>query len=297
MDQEDSLYPPLSDYNAWYYPAHGHSSDEEDLPPGVSQGNWGLKSHKGSRWIRKGKMAAWGADLEDWETEERARKRLKALNFSDEPPSPPLPVLPHLRSPSPPCMAPYPEPMTQHLSFTSFVMDKAVTHSFRTPLLDELEHTTDGLIEGEATLRRALGKLWRVLSTDPDIDINDSIPKAEDQHEDEIHDQPDDYISRAPDLTPTTHKIFLTNYNGMDGDTNGMDPSQFATVEAQHENLEKSLAALRELQDDNREYVERLQEIREGLGEARAHRNIAWDFVRESAIRELKETAFNSASG
>jgi uncharacterized coiled-coil DUF342 family protein len=64
----------------------------------------------------------------------------------------------------------------------------------------------------------------------------------------------------------------------------------------QLESLEKSLATLRELQDDGREYVERLQEIREGLGEVRAQRNGIWDMVRERVVLEMQDVAFGSIS-
>lgn len=46
---------------------HGHDSDEEELPPALAQGNWGHKNVKGSRWIRRGKITAWGPEMEDWE--------------------------------------------------------------------------------------------------------------------------------------------------------------------------------------------------------------------------------------
>ena len=41
----------------------------------------------------------------------------------------------------------------------------------------------------------------------------------------------------------------------------------------QMENMEKFFGVLRELQDDSREYLERLDEIREGLGNVRQQRN------------------------
>lgn len=61
--EEDVL--PLSDQNAWYFPSHGHDSEEEEIPAYV--GNWGRKDTGNARWVRGGKMAAWGPDMEDWE--------------------------------------------------------------------------------------------------------------------------------------------------------------------------------------------------------------------------------------
>jgi len=204
-----------------------------------------------------------------------------------EMPRPLTPKLPHLRSPSPPASAPYPPPATQHLSYSSFVLDQAVTHSFRSDLLNDLERATNGLIEGEAAMRRALGKLWQVMSEDPDVKWND-VPmqtKQEDVDEEECHGR-ERTEPRLPDLTPPVHKLFLKPY------TNGAVPSShFSVPEMQQENLEKSLASLRELQDDGREYVERLEEIREGLGTVRAQRDGVWEMVRERAIAELEDVA------
>ncbi|KAH9487111.1 hypothetical protein JR316_0001179 [Psilocybe cubensis] len=283
---------PLSDRNAWYYPSLGHDSDEEELSVGLPEGNWGHKNTKGARWVRRGKITAWGPEMEDWEAEQRARKRIKLL-LPQERRSPSPPTLPHLaRTPSPPLVSPYPAPNSHHLNYSTFVLDKSITHTFRSSLLDELEHATNGLIEGEATMKRALGRLWQVMSEDPDEKSGESsvVPKRED--EDEDADDLDDQarrVARAPDLIPATHKIFLTPYPTES--SSGTEP-QYNVSETQFNSLEKNLATLRELQDDGREYVERLQEIREGLGDVRAQRNTIWNMVRERAIKELQDAAF-----
>ena len=203
------------------------------------------------------------------------------------------PTLPHLgRSPSPPLVSPYPTPNSIHLSYTSFVLDKSVTHTFRSSLLDELEHATNGLIVGEATMKQALGRLWQVMNEDPDERPDDAplVPKREDADEQpEEHDDQARRVARAPDLTPSAHKIFLLSYPA--GVPANHDPSHFTIPETQLNTLEKNLATLRELQDDGREYIERLQEIREGLGDVRAQRNIIWDLVRERTVKELREAA------
>ena len=64
MDDLPSV--PLSDHNMWYYPSHGHDSDE-DLIVGSKTGNWGCKTAKGARWVRRGKITPWGPGMEDWE--------------------------------------------------------------------------------------------------------------------------------------------------------------------------------------------------------------------------------------
>jgi len=286
----------LNDQNAWYYPSQGNDdSEEEPLAPATKGGNWGKKTAKGSRWIRRGKIAAWGPGMDEWEEEDRARKRVKLL-LPQENRSPSPPCLPHLQSPSPPLLSPYPPPITQHLNYSSFVMDKSVTHSFRSSLLDELEQATNNLIEGEATMRKAMGRMWQAIAEDADKAPGNStdpvVPlKREEEDEDEGVDREDERerrYSSAPDLTPAMHKIFLSQL----GPPAAFEPSQFVTPEAQMDRLEKSVAIIRELQDDGREYVERLEEIREGLGDVRAQRNVIWDMVREHAVKELQDSAF-----
>ncbi|TFK57484.1 hypothetical protein OE88DRAFT_1691226 [Heliocybe sulcata] len=289
---------PSSDHNSWYFPCHGYDSDQEERVSSV-QGNWGLKHTKNARWMRRGKMVAWGPGMDDWEAEERARKRIRhMLSTTERDRSLSPPSLPHLRYPSPPLCAPYPAPEKQHLSYASFVMDKGVTHSFRSSLLEDLEQATNNLIQGEGNMRRALGRLWQVMSEDPDKRQNRPplVPKPEPQDEpaEEDEDAMERRVSRAPDLTPVPHKIFLVSYTNVAPPVS--DPSHFAPPDMQMENLEKSLASLRELLDDGREYIERLEEIREGLGEVKNQRNAVWDMVRERALKELQDTAASTAA-
>ncbi|KAI0076263.1 hypothetical protein K474DRAFT_1684919 [Panus rudis PR-1116 ss-1] len=287
---------PSNDMQAWYYPTHGYDSDadDDDIRYSTAIGNWGRKHHKDARWIRRGKMAAWAPGYEEWESEDRARKRLK-LMLPQEPQEEPYVRLPHLRSPSPPVMAPYPPPTTQHTTYTSFVMDQAVTHTFRSRLLDELEQATNSLIEGETTLRRALGRLLHAINEDPDRrSANGSVVPKREEEGDGTQDSPrEQRAARAPDLTPAIYKHFLTEYPGPAMPL--YEPSQFTHPAAQLENLEKSLASLRDLHDDGREYVERLEEIREDLGTVRTQKDGVWVQVRERALKELQDAAHASA--
>lgn len=171
-------------------------------------------------------------------------------------------------------------------------MDKAAVRAFRSDLTGGLMTTITGLIEDEANMRMALGRLWQAMSEDPDKQPGDSsvVPKREDEdHAPDNQGDRDSRFARAPDLTPIVDKLFLLSYPN--GGPPVFEPSHFASPEMQIDNLEKSLAALRDLQDDGREYVERLQEIREGLGDVRAQREGLWKFVREGAIAELHEEA------
>lgn len=65
MDDLPSV--PLSDHNMWYYPSHGHDSDDDDINIVSETGNWGCKTAKGARWVRRGKITPWGPGMEDWE--------------------------------------------------------------------------------------------------------------------------------------------------------------------------------------------------------------------------------------
>jgi hypothetical protein len=62
----------LNDDNTWYYPSHGHESDGDNPPVYREYGNWGKKMSKGARWVHRGKMTAWGPEMEDWEESIRA---------------------------------------------------------------------------------------------------------------------------------------------------------------------------------------------------------------------------------
>lgn len=188
-------------------------------------------------------------------------------------------------------------------------MSRAVTHSFRSPLIEDLERVTNGLIEGEGHMKRALGRLWQVMSEDPDkattatanaradqLVASGIVPKREDEEDegdgmgDSAVDDKEKRIARAPDLTPVTHKLFIMN-EFPNGGGPMQEPSHFVHPEMQMEALVKALATLRELQDDGREYVERLEEVRELLGDVRAQRDTVWKDVRTKALSELQHMA------
>lgn len=162
-------------------------------------------------------------------------------------------------------------------------------------MLDELQQVTNNIIEGEATLRRALGRLWQVMSEDPDKNLaNSVVPKREDEDGEEETDR-ERRLARAPDLTPASHKIFVTA-TPPGPPVPGVPGYDQMPPELQMETLEKSLAVLRDFQDDGREYVERLEEIREAVGDVKKQKEAVWDIIREKALRELHETASSTAS-
>ncbi|VDB99326.1 unnamed protein product [Peniophora sp. CBMAI 1063] len=287
---EPNFRVPIADENIWYYPRLGDSDEEdneEQDPVGPSLSNWGKKHERGTRFMRKGKLAAWGPGLEDWEAEERARKRVKLMMPREEERSPSPPLLPHLRSPSPPSMAPYNDPSESvHHTYTSFVMDSAVVHTFRSTTLSDLERTTNGLIEGETALRRALGKLWHALSgADARRAIAEVVPKREDEEDAfDVDALEEERINRAPNLEPASHRLLVYPEGP------GHQP-MLGSREMQMDRVDKSLSTLRDLEGDTREFVERLEEVRESLGEIRATRDHVWYMVRTHALEELEAQA------
>jgi hypothetical protein len=60
---------PSNDTRGWYYPSHGYETDEDevDVRFSTAAGNWGRKAARDARWVRHGKMAAWGPSMEEWE--------------------------------------------------------------------------------------------------------------------------------------------------------------------------------------------------------------------------------------
>ncbi|KAG8748001.1 hypothetical protein FRC10_009753 [Ceratobasidium sp. 414] len=275
---------------------------DEDLdypsnPSGPSRGNWGNKMQPGARWRRQGKSSSWGAGHAEWEMEERARKRLKLLLPAAESSSPPSPRLAHRRSPTPPSVAPYAPPIAIHSSYTSFVLDPSVQHSFHSTTISELERTSTELIEGESALRRALGSLFRAMDVEADEDrqrfalpgkapttngavVQNGVAKPEPNGDIE-----DAEVSAQALMLPI-HRRFITPrpvplppiY----------ESNMLINQETQIETFEKSLAFLRELMDDGIEFTERLEEIREGLGTERAIRKGVWKGVRLRALQEME---------
>ncbi|KZW02073.1 hypothetical protein EXIGLDRAFT_829628 [Exidia glandulosa HHB12029] len=290
---------------------NGHVRDEQlewrikdevdDLEPvaSTSTSNWGAKSSSGAQWSRRGKIAAWGPGRDEYELQERARKRIRGLLPHSRSPSPPIPTLPHLRAPSPPHVAPYVPPSTQHSNFMSYVLDESVQHAFRSRLLPDLQRSACNLIEGESDLKRALGRFMSVLAdppkhvtpalnghTNPPVGLltngfhhdhdedGGAVAKKEDDEEDVAA------ALRDEEMFPQIDKLFVTN-----GDVTIMGHTLSARDQSEH--LLKALGALRDMQDDGREYIERLAELREGLGEICYQRHSIWNLVRERALKEM----------
>jgi len=61
------LILPSGDRNEWYYPSRPYDSDDDELQAGTPMGNWGRKHLRSARFVRKGKMVAWGPGREEYD--------------------------------------------------------------------------------------------------------------------------------------------------------------------------------------------------------------------------------------
>ncbi|WVF66601.1 hypothetical protein IAT40_001341 [Kwoniella sp. CBS 6097] len=202
---------PLMDKISYYdTPASPSSSTEsEDSAGPVSiLSNSGNKLNPSARFMRRGKMYAWGPQYEDLKADQAARKRLKlcleqllpdaAAEVGAQPPKNILDagkdrktrkrkrgsndylVLPHLRSPSPPVSV---EQLTPLLALPRTYVDILTSPSMRHTLGRDsmetgLQRTAGELLEGEKPLMQALGRLKdivRLLSRD--VAVAPSDPK------------------------------------------------------------------------------------------------------------------------
>ncbi|KAF8744292.1 hypothetical protein RHS02_02040, partial [Rhizoctonia solani] len=292
---------PSRDRNEWYYPTVRTVDEEETEPPVAHgkrhRGNWGNKMQANARWMKLGKCSSWGPSHAEWEMEERARKRLKRMLPPTESSEPPSPRLPQRRSPTPPSAAPYASPISIHSSFSSFVLDPSIQHSFHSTTINELERTASELIEGEGALRRALGALFRAMDVEADEDRRRfALPRppgaANGEPKPEPNGEMEDAEASARALMLPIHRRFITPH------AVPLPPiyesNMLINQETQIETFEKSLAFLRELMDDGTEFTERLEEIREGLGTERAIRKGVWKAVRVRALQEMEGEANDS---
>jgi hypothetical protein len=72
-----SLSPhlPSNDRNNWYYPGVSPENDgeDDDLPAGTANGNWGKKHRHDARFVRPGHIAAWGPTREEYDVSVQKR--------------------------------------------------------------------------------------------------------------------------------------------------------------------------------------------------------------------------------
>lgn len=246
--------------------------------------------------------------------DDKARKRLRRVMPRSRSPTPEPPTLPHLRrSSTPPLTASYTSvPALTSRDFTSLILDPSVQHTFTSTHLGSLQDTATELIAGEAATRKAFGALWRILQGDlqrRDRDHFDSPEDEDDDAEDQDLDERERDVRmslrrsrRDPNLAevPPLSNLFVSPVPvalGSGGNpsvpapgSNGPTASgteRFISPQSQLETFEWCLGVMRELADHGKEYLSRLEEIRNGLGEAGATRAAVWRACRKGALDEL----------
>jgi hypothetical protein len=261
------------------------------------------------------------------------------------------PILPHLRSPSPPMMAPYNPAPVNHTSYTASVFDPNIGASFRSNLFTSLERSASELIQSEIALTRALGRFWTALTESAnklarerrqviienhrkehaeqiahmELDGVDGIgpgpapggihvngtteahsdDQAQGRASEKTQEQiraaqaaafaplPDHYLAELDDVTTKNIMMQLfTLPTNMKFDYQQMmnGPVETVTLAPVHqvELVNRSVLAVRELQEDSKECMERLEEIREMLGKVRSLRDAVWAIMRSRAIAEME---------
>ncbi|KAF8311277.1 hypothetical protein DL93DRAFT_2083497 [Clavulina sp. PMI_390] len=249
--------------------------------------------------------------------EAKARQRLRRVLPRSRSPTPEPPNLAHLRrSSTPPLVASYGSaPTINSADFTSFVLDPTVQHAFTSPHLATLQDTATELIAGEASTRKAFGSLWRVLQgnlqrRDPEAeeagDGDEEYSEereAEEREQEQIDSQAtvrrrrgDASLAEVQPLAklfvspvPIPLGAFAALPGGIPATLAPNGPSQIVDPSRQLDTFEWCLGVLRELADHGKEYVSRLEELRNGLGEANATRSAVWTACRQTALDELTE--------
>jgi hypothetical protein len=133
----------------------------------------------------------------------------------------------------------------QHPNFSAFAMDQSIQHSFRSDTIQDLNRAMGDLIEGEAGMKRALGRLWQTLDDVPTetptkTETNGASTVAVNGNGNGVHEEAvspspqnedggelgDDTRLHhyTPDLTPPMHKIFLAGSAGVPLENGGPPP-------------------------------------------------------------------------
>jgi len=245
--------------------------------------------------------------------------------FTSEPVEPD-PILPHLRSPSPPITLPLTPTSQCHASHTASIFDPNISASFRSNLLHSLERSASELIQSEIALTRALGRFWTAITeavTRMAREKRHALQEeqrrlAEEQHNRRIQmevetteENPQADGPREPSPIPvfphipdsamaeldniSTRNVILRMFTlptsmRLDYVAPG-GTSEVISVGPAHqaELVTRSMLAIRELQEDSKECMERLEEIREMLGQVKGLRDAVWAIMRSRAIAEMQQ--------
>ena len=230
------------------------------------------------------------------------------------------PILPHLRSPSPPMTTPFIPIPQRHTSHTASILDPNIGASFRSNLLHSLERSASELIQSEIALTRALGRFWTAITETATRMAKERrhalLEQQKQQGEEQFQRQrvpmevegeenaegpkepsafppiPDHNLVELDDAT--TRNVILRMFTlptnmRLDYVAPGGAPEIISVGPGpQAELVTRSMLAIRELQEDSKECMERLEEIREMLGKVKGLRDAVWAIMRSQAIAEME---------
>jgi hypothetical protein len=222
-------------------------------------------------------------------------------------------------------ISPFTPAPQHHTSHTASILDPNIGASFRSNLLHSLERSASELIQSEIALTRALGRFWTAITETATrmarerrhTLLEQAKQEAErEQQQEQEHwrietedgtrlDEPRELEpvsafqpipdSRLAEMdTATTRDVILRMFTlkdimRLDYLAPGGTP-EIVAVESTHqaELVTRSMLAIRELQEDSKECMERLEEIREMLGKVKGLRDAVWAIMRSQAIAEME---------
>ena len=180
-------------------------------------------------------------------------------------------------------------------SFTASIFDPNISGSFRSPLVGSLEKSASELIQSEIALNRALGRFWAVLTdydarTQREERTNDGATNAAVNGSNPSTMPADPHNLGATSMRLNLARVFTQKSTMQLDFTPPGHPPQSVTIAQPHQLdlMTKSIALIRELQEDSRECQERLEEIMDTLGKVKNLRDQVWSVMRARAIEEME---------
>ena len=155
-------------------------------------------------------------------------------------------------------------------------------------MIEDLARVTESLIEGEAALRMTLSRLFHVIVED-DLAIlareSDIVfAKQENDNAETITGSEEAMCGHAAQLhyasVPLVRATHVFDHE--------IAPEQHRLhLPMQSEQLDRNITVLMGLVEDEREYVERLEDLLTGLCRMKALRDFVWKRIRSNALQEL----------
>jgi len=165
-------------------------------------------------------------------------------------------------------------------------------------MLGDINRAINNLIEGEAAMKRAVGRLWQAVYA---MKAPDAPGPSDPQKKYPSPPANGDVFGGKPFPGQDNMEV-ITSMDGMEEAMQAIraqrDPLQDDDFNS--EEVPKShplppfvspglMAAINDLAGDSAEYVARLEEVREGLGFTLGQRDALWTTLREKALLEMQQ--------